>query len=85
MTDISLEAVTGKLNRVGYDAFIRALRHAKSVGNRNIKLAHWVFHALQEERSDLSLSTDHYKLDRARLLSDLPSRVTPRKYGKSSA
>ena len=25
MTDISLEAVTGKLNRVGYDAFIQAL------------------------------------------------------------
>ena len=36
MTDISLESVTGKLNRVGYDAFIRALRHAKSAGNGNV-------------------------------------------------
>ena len=26
MADISLEAVTGKLNRVGYEAFIQALR-----------------------------------------------------------
>ena len=71
MTDISLESVTGKLNRAGYDAFIQALRHAKSAGNRNVELAHWLFHILQQERTDLSLSVDHYKLDRARLLSDL--------------
>jgi len=76
VTDISLESVTGKLNRVGYDAFIRALRHAKSAGNRNVELAHWFFHALQDERSDLSLSTDHYKLDRARLLSDLAGVIS---------
>ena len=71
MTDISLEAVTGKLNRAGYDAFIQALRHAKSAGNRNVELAHWLFHILQQERTDLSLSADHYKLDLAKLLSDL--------------
>lgn len=29
MADISLEAVTGKLNRVGYDTFLQALRQAK--------------------------------------------------------
>ncbi|MGY4419836.1 type VI secretion system protein VasG [Bradyrhizobium sp. JR6.1] len=63
--------MTGKLNRAGYDAFIQALRHAKSASNRNIELAHWLFHILQQERTDLSLSVDHYKLDRARLLSDL--------------
>ena len=61
MTDISLESVTGKLNRAGYDAFIQALRHAKSAGNRNVELAHWLFHILQQERTDLSLSADHYK------------------------
>jgi len=71
VTDISLEAVTGKLNRAGYDAFIQALRHAKSAGNRNVELAHWLFHILQQERNDLSLSVDHYKLDRSRLLADL--------------
>jgi type VI secretion system protein VasG len=32
MADISLETVTGKLNRLGYDAFMRALRHAKKAG-----------------------------------------------------
>ena len=71
MTDISLEAVTGKLNRAGYDAFIRALRHAKSAGNRNVELAHWLFHILQQDRTDLSLTVDQYKIDRARLMSDL--------------
>lgn len=71
MTDISLESVTGKLNRAGYDAFIQALRHAKSASNRNVELAHWLFHILQQERTDFSLAVDHYKLDRARLLSDL--------------
>jgi len=34
MADVSLETVTGKLNRVGYDAFMQALRHAKNAGNR---------------------------------------------------
>ncbi len=76
MTDISLEAVTGKFNRVGYDAFIQALRQAKSAGNRNVELAHWLFHTLQDERTDLSLSADHYKLDRARLLSDLAGVIS---------
>ena len=42
MADISLEAVTGKLNRIGYEAFIQALRQAKSAGNRNVELAHWL-------------------------------------------
>ena len=54
MADISLEAVTGKLNRVGYDAFIQALRQAKSAGNRNVELAHWLAHILQKERTDLA-------------------------------
>jgi type VI secretion system protein VasG len=76
VTDISLEAVTGKLNRAGYDAFIQALRHAKSAGNRNVELAHWLFHILQQERTDLSLTVDHYKIDRARLMSDLAGVIS---------
>jgi type VI secretion system protein VasG len=71
MADISLEAVTGKLNRIGYDAFIQALRHAKSAGHRNVELAHWLFHLLQQQNTDLGLTADHYKLDRSRLMSDL--------------
>jgi type VI secretion system protein VasG len=75
MPDISLEAVTGKLNRVGYDAFIQALRHAKSAGNRNVELAHWLLHILQQERTDIGLAADHFKLDRAKLMSDIAKVV----------
>jgi type VI secretion system protein VasG len=71
MADISLEAVTGKLNRIGYEAFMKALRHAKSTGNRNVELAHWLFHILQQERTDIGLSADHFGLDRARMLDDI--------------
>jgi len=75
MADISLEAVTGKLNRVGYEAFIQALRQAKGAGNRNVELAHWLFQILQGRATDLSLTADHYKLDRGRLLTDLGAVV----------
>ena len=71
MAEISLEAVTGKLNRIGYESFIQALRHAKSAGNRNVELAHWIFHVLQKERTDLGLTLDKFKIDKARVLSDI--------------
>ena len=71
MPDISLEAVTGKLNRVGYDSFLQALRQAKGAGNRNVELAHWLLQILQGGANDLTLTADYFKLDRARLLMDL--------------
>ncbi|MBN9063566.1 MAG: type VI secretion system ATPase TssH [Rhizobiales bacterium] len=71
MTDISLETVTGKLNRVGYEAFIQALRQAKAAGNRNLELAHWLNALLKVERTDLALTIDKFKLDRAKLLMDV--------------
>ncbi len=74
--DISVESVAGKLNRIGYEAFIQALRQAKSAGNRNIELAHWILHLLQKDRSDLALTADHFKLSRARLLADATAIVS---------
>src|SRR5882672_6086935 len=75
MADISLEAVAGKLNRVGYEAFFKALRQAKGAGNRNVELAHWLAHILQSERTDIGLTADHFKLDRGRLMTDLTAVV----------
>ena len=75
MADISLETVTGKLNRLGYDAFMRALRHAKKAGNRNVEMAHWLLHIVTNDRSDISLTLDHYKLERAKILKDLTDIV----------
>jgi type VI secretion system protein VasG len=71
MNDISLETVTGKLNRVGYDAFMQSLRHAKNAGNRHLELAHWMYHIIGNERSDVSLTLDHYKIDRAKVLTEI--------------
>src|SRR3984893_9760711 len=75
MADISLEAVAGKLNRVGYEAFFKALRQAKGAGNRNVELAHWLAHILQSERTDLDLTADHFRLDRGRLMTDVTAVV----------
>ena len=71
MADISLEAVTGKLNRVGYEAFIQALRRAKSAGNRNVELAHWLAQILLRPATDIGLTAQHYGLDMGRLATDI--------------
>jgi type VI secretion system protein VasG len=71
MADISLEAVAGKLNRVGYEAFFKAMRQAKGAGNRHVELAHWLLHILQSERSDIALAADRFKLDRGKLATDV--------------
>src|SRR5882757_1996026 len=76
MADISLEAVAGKLNRVGYEAFFKALRQAKGAGNRNVELAHWLVHILQGDRSDIALTADHFKLDRGKLMTDVTAVVS---------
>ena len=73
--DISIEAVAGKLNRVGYESFLQGLRQAKSAGNHNLELAHWLMHILQKDRTDLALTADHFKLDRAKLLADATAVV----------
>lgn len=71
MADISMETVAGKLNRVGYDAFLQSLRHAKNEGNRNVELSHWLFHIAANPKSDISATLNHFKLDRAKLVKDL--------------
>jgi len=71
MADISLETVAGKLNRVGYEAFFKALRQAKGAGNRHVELAHWLAQILQAENTDISATADYFKLDRATLTSDI--------------
>ncbi|WP_395665433.1 type VI secretion system ATPase TssH [Methylocella sp.] len=75
MADVSLEAVTGKLNRVGYETFMQALRQAKGAGNRNVELAHWLSFILQKERSDLALTADRFSLDRGRLAADVARAI----------
>ncbi|MGL4494577.1 MAG: type VI secretion system ATPase TssH, partial [Beijerinckiaceae bacterium] len=75
MADISLETVAGKLNRVGYDAFIQALRQAKVLGNRNLELAHWLAQAIQSDRNDIARILDSFKIDRAKVAADVARAV----------
>jgi len=76
MADVSLETVTGKLNQVGYDTFMQALRQAKGAGNRNLELEHWLLKMLQMPGNDVALTVDHFKLDQAKLLTDLTAVVS---------
>jgi type VI secretion system protein VasG len=71
MPDISLETVAGKLNRVGYEAFLQALRQAKTAGNRNLELAHWLAQLIKSDRNDLARTFDFFKIDRARVTADI--------------
>jgi type VI secretion system protein VasG len=75
MVDINLEAVAGKLNRVGYEALFKALRQAKSAGNRYVELAHWLLHILQSERADIGLTVDYFNLDLGKLTSDITAAI----------
>ncbi len=75
MSDVSLETVAGKLNRTGYDAFMKAHRHARSEGNRNVEVAHWFFHMVANQKSDISVSLENYGIDRSKVLGELQKKI----------
>ncbi|SFJ83451.1 type VI secretion system ATPase TssH [Jannaschia pohangensis] len=71
MTDISIETYAGKMNRLGYDAFLQAMRQARGERNRNVDLCHLLFHALANKDSDISVTLTALDLDRGTALKDL--------------
>ncbi|SEN55024.1 type VI secretion system protein VasG [Paracoccus alcaliphilus] len=71
MTAITIEKFAGKMNRVGYDAFLQAMRQARGDGNRNVELCHWLFHAISDQNCDISVTLRESGLDRGRVLKDL--------------
>lgn len=75
MSDVSLETVAGKLNRSGYDGFMKAHRHARAEGNRNVELSHWFFHMVYNEKSDISMVCMHYGIDRSKVLGELQKAI----------
>ncbi|OCX66469.1 ClpV1 family T6SS ATPase [Thioclava sp. SK-1] len=76
MTEITIETYAGKMNRTGYDAFLQAMRHARSERNRTVDLCHWLFHAVSNKNTDLSVTLDALQLDRAQVLKDLDAAVS---------
>src|SRR5262249_14550289 len=83
MADISLEAVTGKLNRIGYETFIQALRQAKGAGNRNLELAHWLGHIIQHNGTGITRTLEHFNLDRAKMLMDIGEAISALRPGQT--
>lgn len=75
MTEISLQTVTGKLNRTGYDAFMQALRHAKGEGNRNLEFAHWMYHILANDRADVARTLAAEGIDKGRVMADFEKAI----------
>lgn len=76
MNEISLETVAGKLNTVGYDAFMKALRQAKTAGNRNVELAHLLLHIVQNERTDVAHTLTHLGIDKSAVLAELAATAS---------
>jgi type VI secretion system protein VasG len=75
MTEISIERYAGKMNRLGYDAFLQAMRHARNERNRQVDLRHWLFHAVSNQHSDISVTLRALNLDRGRVLKDLDAAI----------
>ncbi len=75
MTAITIEKFAGKMNRLGYDAFLQAMRQARGDGNRNVELSHWLFHAISHQDGDISVTLRGLGLDRGRVLKDLGQAI----------
>ncbi|PZO68128.1 MAG: type VI secretion system ATPase TssH [Paracoccus denitrificans] len=75
MTEISIEKFAGKMNRTGYDAFLQGMRHARGEGNRQVEIVHWLFHALSNQNSDVSITLRQLGLDRGQALKDLDTAM----------
>ena len=71
MTEISIEKFAGKMNRAGYDAFIQSMRHARGEKNRNVEICHWLFYAISNKDSDITVTLKELGIDRGRILKDL--------------
>ncbi|RCW87044.1 type VI secretion system ATPase TssH [Paracoccus lutimaris] len=75
MTAITIEKFAGKMNRLGYEAFLQAMRQARGDGNRNVELSHWLFHAISHQDADISVTLRGLGLDRGRVLKDLGQAI----------
>ncbi|MCX7561637.1 type VI secretion system ATPase TssH [Sulfitobacter sp. F26204] len=76
MTEITIEKYAGKMNRAGYDAFLQAMRHARSERNRQVELCHWLFYSLSNKDADLAVTLAELKLDRGRVLKDFDKAMS---------
>ncbi|MEY1556980.1 type VI secretion system ATPase TssH [Yoonia sp. R2331] len=76
MAEINIEKYAGKMNRAGYDAFLKAMRHARSEKNRNIEVVHWLFHVVANKDCDVSVTLNALSLDRGAVLKQLDAAMS---------
>ncbi|WP_250475485.1 type VI secretion system ATPase TssH [Caballeronia sp. GAFFF1] len=84
MTEISRQALFGKLHPVGYRAIENGTAFCKLRGNPYVELAHWVHQILLAPDSDLQRLARAFELDETRLARDLTAALDRLPRGASS-
>lgn len=84
MTEISRVALFGKLNSMGYKAIEGATVFCKMRGNPYVEIVHWLAQIVQLPDSDFHRIIEHYKVDPARLSSDMTAALDALPRGAST-
>ena len=84
MTEISRNALFGKLNSLTYQAIESATTFCKLRGNPYVELVHWLHQILQLQDSDLSRIIRHFELNPAALAREMTSALDRLPRGASS-
>lgn len=75
MSEISRNALFGKLNALLYKSIESATVFCKMRGNPYVELVHWLQQILQSQDSDLRRIIDHYNIDVGRLAADFTAAL----------
>ncbi len=84
MSEISRNALFGKLNPLLYKAIESATVFCKMRGNPYVELVHWLQQILQSQDSDLRRIIDHFDIDIGRLAADFTAALDRLPRGASS-
>jgi len=84
MTDISRQALFGKLNPLAYKSIEGATVFCKLRGNPYVELVHWITQLLENNESDVSAIVRHYGLDAAALARDVTTALDRLPRGSTS-
>jgi type VI secretion system protein VasG len=84
MTDISRQALFGKLNPLAYKSIEGATVFCKLRGNPYVELVHWITQLLENNESDVAALVRHYGLDAAALARDVTTALDRLPRGSTS-
>jgi type VI secretion system protein VasG len=84
MTDISRQALFGKLNPLAYKSIEGATVFCKLRGNPYVELVHWMTQLLENNESDVAAIVRHYGLDAAALARDVTTALDRLPRGSTS-